>query len=546
MWPVLALLCLPLLIFVSPCLHGEEWTYRTQPGDNLWDLSKEYLTSMRYWRRLQRLNGIDRPIHIPPGTRLRIPLEWLRIEPFSVSVLMAHGEVRLRSAGSGTNASLPAGASLGSGDELTTGTDGNALLGFPDGTQLLLQHNSHLTLDTLNAYGNGSVLDIRLQLKRGRTESQVPPSRDPNSRYEIRTPAATSGVRGTAFRMQMDADHPIARTEVTQGKVDVGGGGTVVSVPESFGTVVEAGQPPAKPRPLLPAPTLKGLAQVFDRIPIALHWPAVTGARGYRAQLGPKAQPKAFLVDEVLSVAELKIEDLPDGEYLLRIRGIDALGLEGLDAAHAFTVAAHPLPPALQRPPPGARTAQSRPTFEWASADPCTRYRLQLAGDAEFASPYADLSELSTPRWSPEQPLPIGDHFWRVSCADPAGGYGPFSLPRKLTILPLPAAPIVDKARQRHSEVIFRWRTETPVRGFQYQLAQEPGFRRILRDGQLREPQLAIPRPKHLPLYLRVRSVTADGIPGRYSATQKILPPRLPFWARGSPLYSLSPQSNGD
>jgi hypothetical protein len=59
----------------------------------------------------------------------------------------------------------------GSGDRLSTGTDGNALLGFPDGTQLLLGRNSHLTLDTLNAYGDGSVLDIRLQLKHGRTES---------------------------------------------------------------------------------------------------------------------------------------------------------------------------------------------------------------------------------------------------------------------------------------------------------------------------------------------------------------------------------------
>ncbi len=542
MWSVIVLLCLVLLVSFSPRLHGgEQWTYRTQPGDNLWDLSKAYLTSMRYWRRLQRLNGIDRPRQIPPGTLLRIPLEWLRIKPFSVTVLMVAGEVSLRSAASGTNASLLAGATLGAGDTLSTGADGNALLEFPDGTQLLLQRNSHLTLDTLNAYGNGDVLDIRLQLEQGRTESRVPPTRDPNSRYELRTPAATSGVRGTVFRMQMDAEHPLARTEVTRGKVAVGGGGRVISVPEGFGTVVEAGQPPTTPRPLLPPPALKGLAQRFERIPIVLHWPAVAGARGYRAQLGPRAQPKALLIDEVLSVAELKIDDLPDGEYRLRIRGIDAQGLEGLDATHAFTVDAHPLPPAPQSPPPGARTARSRPVLEWAPRDACTRYRLQLTRTGEFTSPPVDLSDLSKPRWSPEHPLPNADYLWRVSCAGPAGEYGPFSLPRRFTILPLPAAPTVDTVHQRHSEVDFQWHTQPPVRVFEYQLAQDPGFRRILWSGRLREPRLVVPRPKYLPIYLRLRSVTAHGIPGRYSTAQRILPPRLPFWARGAPLYTHYP-----
>jgi hypothetical protein len=72
--------------------------------------------------------------------------------------------------------------------------------------------------------------------------------------------------------------------------------------------------------------------------------------------------------------------------------------------------------------PRGTRTAQPRPTFEWSSGDPCGRYRLQLAGDAKFASPDATLSGLSKPRWSPRQPLPPGDYYWHISCADPAGG----------------------------------------------------------------------------------------------------------------------------
>jgi hypothetical protein len=150
----------------------------------------------------------------------------------------------------------------------------------------------------------------------------------------------------------MDADRPVARTEVTRGKVDVGGGDTVVSVPENFGTVVETGHRPSEPRPLLTPPRLDYLPQSVDRFPIAWHWPALSGARRYRAQLGPVARPKALLLDETLSDAELEIEALPNGEYLLRVRGIDALGLEGLDTGRDFTVDAHPLRPVLQPPPP--------------------------------------------------------------------------------------------------------------------------------------------------------------------------------------------------
>jgi hypothetical protein len=53
----------------------------------------------------------------------------------------------------------------------------------------------------------------------------------------------------------------------------------------------------------------------------------------------------------------------PEGDYVLRLRALEAGGLEGLSAEHAFVLNAHPVPAAPLKPAarPGY-TAHSRPS----------------------------------------------------------------------------------------------------------------------------------------------------------------------------------------
>jgi hypothetical protein len=46
----------------------------------------------------------------------------------------------------------------------------------------------------------------------------------------------------------------------------------------------------------------------------------------------------------------LRAIDLPDGDQHVRVRAIDARGLEGLNADRAFTLSARPEPPLLSQP----------------------------------------------------------------------------------------------------------------------------------------------------------------------------------------------------
>ena len=73
--------------------------------------------------------------------------------------------------------------------------------------------------------------------------------------------------------------------------------------------------------------------------------------------------------------------ELPDGDYVLRVRAIDAQGLEGRDADLRFRLKARPEPPLPSAPAPRAVTVGGRVEFAWAANPQAATYELQLAAE---------------------------------------------------------------------------------------------------------------------------------------------------------------------
>lgn len=69
--PVYAL----FLLIGSDGVRAEDWLYTIRSGDNLWNVAERHLVSMKYVPRLQQLNRIHDPHHIPPGKVIRIPVD---------------------------------------------------------------------------------------------------------------------------------------------------------------------------------------------------------------------------------------------------------------------------------------------------------------------------------------------------------------------------------------------------------------------------------------------------------------------------------------
>jgi hypothetical protein len=345
----------------APRAQAQEWIYTVRPGDNPWSISDRYLTDMRYWPRLQQRNGITEPDHIPPGTRLSIPIEWLKnpIKPLTVRVLDVRGDVEASFAAGGRTVPLRAETTLQAGDSVRTGPASSALLKFHDASELLLQADSLLVLETLNVHESSGLVDAQLNLRRGRLETQVTTRRDPAVRYEITTPAAIAAVRGTAFRIAADTQARVARTEVTRGSVALGSAGRTTVLPEKYGAVAEPAAEKPEPVELLPAPDISALPGHTDKLEFT--WPAIPGAKAYRVQLMAYQHKRFKLLvfnngrlirsqqvggEQVLALIHEDMPEapqfsgprLPNDNYVLRVRGIDERGLEGLNGEHRFTL----------------------------------------------------------------------------------------------------------------------------------------------------------------------------------------------------------------
>ena len=207
-----------LLWLCMATASAQEWSYRVRPGDTLWDLSGEYLKPDIAWQKLQAHNQITNPYSLPPGSTLRFPLAWLRMQPTKAKVVTVKGEASVEGLGSAAASAVSEGMELGIGALLRTGKGASLSLEFADGSRLLLKENSELRLDRMSRYGKSGMVDTHLRLQRGRITNTVQPTRGNSPSFIIDTPNASSAVRGTRFRV--DAGEQVLRAA---GRTGAGG-----------------------------------------------------------------------------------------------------------------------------------------------------------------------------------------------------------------------------------------------------------------------------------------------------------------------------------
>lgn len=217
--------CIPqtllLVMLLSGGAHAAEqgdWTYSMVRGDNLWNITERYLDGgFRHWNALLRLNKVTDPKHMPTGTKVRIPLRWLKIDPATVQVLDLHGKVQYIEAQQTEYKHLTTSTHLKGGDQVIVGEGANVVLQFVDQSRLFLGNGSRMQLDRVKKFSDSGLADSKVLLHGGRTESKV---KTRNSRFQIKTPSANTAVRGTDFRVTVDQEnHNLSRIEVLGGIV---------------------------------------------------------------------------------------------------------------------------------------------------------------------------------------------------------------------------------------------------------------------------------------------------------------------------------------
>jgi len=506
------------------------WMYQVTSGDTLIAITRELLQPSIGWQRVQRLNRVADPYRLMPGTTLRIPVAWLRTEATVAEVVYLVGQVRAERSGSPLAEPLAAGVKLRSGDTVITGASPSALtLRLVDGSRMLIEPDSTLTIAQLLLRGRGGAVDAHLKLDQGSTESRVPPAGAGAPRFRIETPAMNLGVRGTQFRVRAegDAGSPV---EVLEGSVAAGTGATRAQIVDAgYGASARTGQPMQAPRRLLEAPALAASQARVERFPLRLEWPALSGAVAYRAQVLVPDSVDQLVLEGRFEQPAVRWAEVADGRYTLRVRGIDAEGLEGRDASMGFVVKARPEPPFANEPQVDAAVYGERVVLRWARAPGAERVRLQVAVSPDFASPQLDRSDLTGTEHTIE--LPLGDHHWRLAAIGPGDDQGPWSDAQAFTVKPKPSpsSPVLEAPAVGDSGLVFRWRASPGAR-YHYQVARDAAFTDIVVQGPALEPEAVILDPKPGIYLLRVRTIDANGFEGPYGGAQQVEVPRRFNW----------------
>jgi hypothetical protein len=156
----------------------------------------------------------------------------------ATTVTIISGDVQVRHSATGAFVSATDGEILTAGDTIRTGDGVRAVLTYFEGSTVSIEPNSELTLETASALTDGSTVVV-MQQNFGRTWHVVTKLIAGNSKYEVKTPASTASVRGTAFQVDSDGEQTVVTT--TEGTVV-----DLVADPDRPGQTVEVPVPAGK------------------------------------------------------------------------------------------------------------------------------------------------------------------------------------------------------------------------------------------------------------------------------------------------------------
>ena len=155
------------------------------------------------------------------------------------------GTVDVRAPGAKDFTPLSQDSHVQAGSVLRTDSTGEAQIGWADGTRIRVAPNSALTILKCRLDKASGRSESLLKLDAGKIWTRVMRTLQAQSKFEVRTPTATAGVRGTTFSVEVRPDGGTV-VSVWEGTVATASGGATVAVEGGNEVALQGGAPPRK------------------------------------------------------------------------------------------------------------------------------------------------------------------------------------------------------------------------------------------------------------------------------------------------------------
>lgn len=313
--------------------EGDFFIHRIQPNDTLSALANRYTKKTSNWTVLQQQNAIANPSGLPIGFELKIPFPLIPEVPASATAIHVSGNASIN----GTP--LRAGMTVLEGSTISIGTGAFVTLQLIDGTKVSLPQGNNTHIERLRQFEGLTLTDSIVQIEKGDIESHVAPSGEGVGRFEVRTPIAIIGVRGTRFRIHADSE--TLRSEILQGAVglksssDQHSDKPKVSITAGYGAAVSA-DGTINLQPLLPAPVLGAVQRTASGKWTSPITPA-PNAVAYLVQVANDPDGLEIISSQRFDNADIQFFAPRPGTYYALVRAIDASGLGSDHTMVSFT-----------------------------------------------------------------------------------------------------------------------------------------------------------------------------------------------------------------
>lgn len=501
----------------SSAANGD-WTYTIKPKDTPASIADRLLADRHGPTQLMGYNGMTREARLEPGETLQVPLRWLERRPRPAEATAVQGEAWRMRHPERSRGRLKRGDQLNVGEGVRTGSNGYVRIRLADGSKLSVEPRTELIFNRLTQYGRGAMADTRMNLERGRIETQVESREQEGARYEIHTPSAVAAVRGTRFGLESGSDGTLL--EVREGEVWFGTSRDGEPVREGYSAFLESGSGSAPViRPLPPSPRITSGPESTEQLPATVAWQAPEGVRRFRMDLY-RADSGKRVRSETTSERRYELSDLENGDYRLRLASLGDHRLGGADTLE-FSVGLQARPALLREPGRDARPDREQPRFRWSLQGDEEEARVQVARSPEFSDIVATSPWKRNESARLSEPLEPGRYCWRVVTR--AGGdsrarspVNCFEIAGKLTTTRIINTNTID------DRVDLYWKSVENAERYRLQIAEDENFESIVQDREVNDTEIRMRLDPGERYHVRVKGLAPEPMSSRWGEVREI------------------------